>query len=148
MHKCRCVLTFLPLFLYPFPTQILRSWAVAAGGIYVGGFLCLWLPEVLLCPTGSHVPVVSLPWTRHLNLHALFHLTSSVTCLSCGIMVAYCTLSDTRTVITLWTGWTVRLFGDDHIPSVPCIATKASFRVASTTPSVVASDAGAVSPLR
>eukprot|EP01046_Picozoa_sp_COSAG06_P026431 COSAG06_NODE_2273_length_7196_cov_6.990982_3_plen_203_part_00 len=58
--------------------QVLRRWALTAGGMYVGGFLTLWLPEVLLCPTGSHVPVVSLPWTRHLNLHALFHLTSSV----------------------------------------------------------------------
>jgi hypothetical protein len=45
----------------------------------VGGFLFLWLPEVLLCPSGSHVPVVpgGYPWLRHVNGHAWFHLTSA-----------------------------------------------------------------------
>ena len=57
---------------------VLRGWALAAGGIYAGGFFTLWLPEVLLCPTGSHAPLVTVAWTRHLNLHAFFHLTSSV----------------------------------------------------------------------
>ena len=57
---------------------VLRGWALAAGGIYAGGFFSLWLPEVLLCPTGSHAPLVTVAWTRHLNLHAWFHLTSSV----------------------------------------------------------------------
>ena len=58
------------------------------------------------------------------------------------------TASDIWTLNTLWTGWTVRLSGDDYIPPVPYITTKASFRVASTTPSVVAADTGAVSSLR
>jgi hypothetical protein len=80
-HSLLCLSSLLPSLLPVSSLQMLRKWAFVAGGIYVGGFLCLWLPEVLLCPTGSHVPVVSLPWTRHLNLHALFHLTSSVTCL-------------------------------------------------------------------
>ena len=57
---------------------ILKPWACSAGGLYAGGFLCLWVPEVLLCPSGSHVPVRSVAWTRHLQLHAWFHLSSSV----------------------------------------------------------------------
>jgi dihydroceramidase len=58
--------------------RVLRPWAFGAGGIYAGGFLVFWLPEVLLCPSGSHVPLRPVGWTRHLQLHAWFHLTSSV----------------------------------------------------------------------
>ena len=41
-----------------------------AGSLYAGGFLLLWIPEVIFCP--AH------PWIERLKLHAWFHLTSAV----------------------------------------------------------------------
>ena len=47
-----------------------------AGGIYVGGFACLWLPEHFLCVLVEHSERPAL--VVSLQLHAWFHLTSTI----------------------------------------------------------------------
>ena len=55
-----------------------RPYVLYAFGIYVGGFLALWVPEQVFCGNRLHVhshsPLQDLP----LPLHAFFHITSSI----------------------------------------------------------------------
>jgi dihydroceramidase len=57
-------------------SKAMKGLVSLAGGIYVGGFACLWLPEHFLCVLVEHSErpqrVVSL------QLHAWFHLTSTI----------------------------------------------------------------------
>lgn len=58
--------------------KITKPYVLWAFGIYVGGFLALWVPEQVFCGNRLHAhhhsPLQDLP----LPLHAFFHVTSSI----------------------------------------------------------------------
>ena len=57
---------------------VTKPYVLWAFGIYVGGFLALWVPEQVFCGNRLHAhhhsPLQDLP----LPLHAFFHVTSSI----------------------------------------------------------------------
>ena len=55
-----------------------RPYVLWALGIYIGGFLALWVPEQIFCGNRLHVHHHSLLQELPVPLHAFFHVTSSV----------------------------------------------------------------------